>query len=149
VRILFVCTGNTCRSPMAEALFNDMVQKAGLKGLKADSAGIAASFGQKASRQAGLIMEELGISLKDHRTRPIDDKLLDQADLILTMTDRHKTYIQTLHPPVWKKIHTLKEFAKMENKDISDPFGQSDEAYRKTAEEIQQALKKVLDKLKE
>ena len=90
----------------------------------------------------------LGISLKDHRSRPVDDKLLDQADLILTMTDRHNLYTN-VGSFCMEKDSYPEGICEMENKDISDPFGQSDEAYRKTAEEIQQALKKVLDKLKE
>jgi protein-tyrosine-phosphatase len=77
------------QKPMAEALFKDLLEKNQVEGMKADSAGIAASSGQRASRQAERVMEEMGISLEGHRSRPIDEKLLDQADLILTMTDRN------------------------------------------------------------
>lgn len=148
VNILFVCTGNTCRSPMAEALFRDMVQKEGLEGIEAGSAGIAAWPGQKATRQAERIMAELGLSLADHRTRPIDENLLNQADLILTMTEGHKSAILSEQPSVWNKIHTLKEFAGQEGRDIPDPFGKSDEEYRHAARQIRQALQAALDKLK-
>jgi protein-tyrosine-phosphatase len=149
VNILFVCTGNTCRSPMAEALFKYLLEKNQVEGIHAGSAGTAAFPGQNASRQAERVMEEMGISLVGHRSRLIDEDLLDKADLILTMTDRHKTFVQAQHPSVWKKVHTLKEYVGMKQKDISDPFGHSDEVYRKAAREIQEALEKLLDKLSE
>ena len=148
MNILFVCTGNTCRSPMAEALLKDLLKKKGIEGIRVGSAGIAVSSSQKASRQAERVMEERGISLKEHRSRQVNKNLLNKADLILTMTDRHKSFIQALHPSVWEKIHTLKEYVGMEEKDIFDPYGQSEEVYRMTAEEILQALEKLLDKLK-
>lgn len=133
---------------MAEALFRDMVQKEGLEGIEAGSAGIAAWPGQKATRQAERIMAELGLSLADHRTRPVDENLLNQADLILTMTEGHKSAILSEQPSVWNKIHTLKEFAGQEGRDIPDPFGKSDEEYRHAARQIRQALQAALDKLK-
>ncbi|MGI6526714.1 MAG: low molecular weight protein arginine phosphatase [Caldicoprobacterales bacterium] len=147
VNVLFVCTGNTCRSPMAEALFKDLLKKKGIEGIQTGSAGLAALPGGKATQQAGRVMEELGISLTNHQTRQVDDELLKQADLILTMTEQHKSTIQASVPSVWDKIHTLKEYAGMEDKNISDPFGRSDEAYRRTAGEIRLALEKILDKL--
>ena len=149
MNILFVCTGNTCRSPMAEVILKDLLMEAGLDGIKVKSAGIAAYPGQKANPQANRIMEEQGIQLEGHRTSQVNAELLNQADLILTMTEGHKIAVQSGAPTVWNKIYTLKEYAGMLNKDIPDPFGRSDEEYRKTADEIRNALKKVIAKLKQ
>ncbi len=147
MNILFVCTGNTCRSPMAEALFNDMVQKKGLEGFKAASAGLAALSGQDASMQAVQVMKEMGIDLKGHKSRQVDEALLKQADLILTMTQGHKNALQAAEPSIWKKVYTLKEYAGLQDKDIQDPFGQPVEVYRRAAREISQALERLLEKI--
>jgi len=123
LNILFVCTGNTCRSPMAEALFNDLVRKNDLSDLKATSAGIAALPGQSASMHAIRVMEEKGIDLKGHKSRQVDQKLLRKSDLILTMTESHKTALQAAEPSIWQKVYTLKEYAGFKDMDIPDPFG--------------------------
>jgi len=147
MNILIVCTGNTCRSPMAEGLLKSMLKSKGVEGINVESAGIAAFPGMMASNQAVRVMKEFGVDLSGHRTRQVDRKLLQGADLILTMTEGHKTALQSWEPSVWSKIHTMKEYADMEDKDISDPYGLHDEAYRKTASEIREALEKILDKL--
>ncbi|HHY81805.1 MAG TPA: low molecular weight protein arginine phosphatase [Clostridiales bacterium] len=147
MNILIVCTGNTCRSPMAEGLLRSMLESRNAEGIQVGSAGIAALPGMMASNQAVKVMQEFGVDLESHRTRQVNKKLLQEADLILTMTEGHKNAIQSWEPSVWSKIHTLKEYAGMEEKDISDPYGLDDDAYRKAAREIREALEKIVDKL--
>ena len=85
VKILFVCTGNTCRSAMAAAMMADIAEKNDLNVL-VDSAGVFAGIGEKATPEAVRAMEKRGIDLSGHRTKPLTDELIDMADIILVMT---------------------------------------------------------------
>jgi protein-tyrosine-phosphatase len=147
LNILFVCTGNTCRSAMAEGMLKAMLKEKGMDHIQVSSAGIAASSGEAASRSSISVMDEIGIDLKNHRARQVSTKQVKEADLILTMTEGHKNMIQSWEPSVWKKIFTLMEYADAAGKDISDPFGLPEEEYRRTREELRQALEKIIEKL--
>ena len=110
MNILFVCTGNTCRSSMAQALLQHMLDEQGLADIVVRSAGIAAEQGAKASPLAEQALQELGIDLKQHRAQGIDGDLVNWADLILTMTRRHKEVVIASFPAASEKTHVLKEF---------------------------------------
>lgn len=110
--ILFVCTGNTCRSSMAGALALRMLKEMGKeKEVEIKTVGTAALQGAPASPKAVEIMDEEGIDLRDHRARLLTPDLVSQADLILTMTLVHKQQILQMHPEASSKTFTLKEFA--------------------------------------
>lgn len=142
-RILFVCTGNTCRSPMAEAMFR---VKAGEK-LEIRSAGMAAFDGQQASEYARQVLTQRGIN-HDHRAQRLNDALINWADLVLTMTKGHKSAIAQIFPNAMQKVYTLKEYAGSGGSaDIADPFGGPLEEYQKCAAEIDDALEKLYEKL--
>ena len=148
--ILFVCTGNTCRSSMAEALFKAMLVDLdrNIDDLVIHSAGIYAEDNQNASPGAIIAMENRGIDLKNHRSRSLTKEMVDDADLVLTMTSSHKSAILNSLPRSEGKVYTLKEYANLEgNLDVSDPFGKRMEIYDETAEEIKEALKKVIEKI--
>lgn len=149
MNILFVCTGNTCRSPMAAALLKDMLEKKGIQNIKVESAGIAAYPNEKASPLAQQVMEEQGIEMLDHRSKQVQVDLLKESDLILTMTEGHKNAVLSGEPSVWNKIFTLNEYVGMEGKDITDPYGLSKQEYQITSQEISKALVKLIDKLNE
>ena len=148
-KILFVCTGNTCRSPMAEFLLRQMLEGGEAREQwEVSSAGISAIGGNKASPQAIKVLQEEGVDPGSHQSRPLGLKMIEQADLIVTMTVDHKTVVETLAPWEKGKIFTLKELAgETAELDLADPFGQSKEVYRRTRDEIKLLLQGVIGKM--
>jgi protein-tyrosine phosphatase len=133
MNVLFVCSGNICRSPMAKVLYDDMITKNGLPDV-ADSAGLRTQDGLCASVPAVRVMAEVfGLSLAEHRSKALTPELVDWADLIVCMTNRHVFEIRALYPQV--NAVTLAQLAGRDF-DIADPFGGSDEVYRTCAQTI-------------
>ena len=145
-RILLVCTGNTCRSPMAEALLQDKIRQTGKSAeILVLSAGLAAG-GQAASYGAAVAMSARNLDLSNHTSRQFIAEYAEAADLILTMTGAHKRMIVQQWPQVWPKVHTLAEFAG-EDGDVNDPFGGDDTVYNQCADQLSNLLDKSWEKI--
>lgn len=128
-KILFVCTGNTCRSPMAEALFN---HEANADHFSASSCGIYGDGVSRLSANACEVLKEKGIYF-NHVSTPVSDKILSDADIIIGMTHKHATSLIAMYPEYSEKIYAMPT-------DISDPYGGDIETYRKCRDEIQECV---------
>lgn len=134
MNILFVCTGNTCRSPMAEAIGKHK------GGHHCTSAGIYAEPGSGASLFATQICQEHNLSLTGHRAKLLSRELLEDAQLVLTMTSQHKDWIRE-HFGEHAGLYTLGEYAGVEDlKEVSDPFGGTLSDYRLTLIQLKTLL---------
>lgn len=153
--VLFLCTGNTCRSPMAQVMLQQMLADQGIgeDEVKVTSAGLYASNGETASPQAVQVMGKRGISLASHRSRRLTPKMINEAALILGMTDEHKQAVMMLDAAASDKVFSLGEYVSKpgENtwRQVPDPFGQSVDVYQQTAKALEIMLAQVVKKLKE
>lgn len=147
--ILFVCTGNTCRSAMAEGMMKDIISKdQKLKEVEVISAGTRVCFEGPASYGAKSALEVMNINIEGHKSKPLTLDMINKADLILAMTISHKLRVIDMNLEAKGKSFTLKEFAGQIDIDIQDPFGLSMDGYEKCALEIYNALVKVKEKIK-
>lgn len=142
MNVLFICTGNTCRSPMAASLFNKIAVERNMD-VRIESAGLFANEGESASPEAIIAMKKYDVDLLSHHSQMVDTELIEKSDLILTMTAAHKIVMLSSAPD---KTYTLCEYAEVDG-DIEDPYGGDVEDYEICAEELYNALIKVADKI--
>ncbi|MFW6256560.1 MAG: ribose 5-phosphate isomerase B [Bacillota bacterium] len=147
-KVLFVCTGNTCRSPMAEKLFQKYKKEFGLSDWQALSAGLNVIPGSRGSDKMLQVMAEKDIKVNGHQAQSISPGLVEQADLVLTMTEYHKDVLCQRFSRGKEKIYTLQGFIGHGELNITDPMGRSADVYRQTRDMIEKAIKRLLGELK-
>jgi len=146
MNLLFVCSGNTCRSPMAEALARKIADRRGIKDLSVTSAGTNASDNVPATDEALLVGIERDIDLTGHRARKLTPEIVSEADLIFVMTPGHLEQVKQLGGR--GKVHVIDEYASgIVNQGITDPYGGDLEAYRQTADVLELELERLFDRL--
>jgi protein-tyrosine-phosphatase len=147
MHILFVCSGNTCRSPLAAARFRQLLVERGQEDIAVSSAGTGAYDGAPASEGAYLVAMERGLDLGAHRARLLTPELVASADLILTMSSGHVARVQRLGGD--DRVWLLGEYAGEEGvaAEVSDPFGLDVEIYRRTLDQLDQLLAAALPRV--
>jgi len=146
MKILIVCSGNTCRSPMAEAVLRQLLEEAGRDDITVSSAGTGAYDGSPVSEGAYLVALEEGLDLTPHRARLLDERLVREADLILTMGRGHLARVARLGGE--GKAYLLGEYSGAgPTAEVRDPFGGEVEGYRETLHEITAMLERIGDRL--
>lgn len=147
--ILFVCTGNICRSPMAAALLAAFAEKQAHEAqFLVESAGTWGVDGQPASSNSQLVMTRQGLTLEGHRARTITPELADAATLIIVMTRDHKYALSAEFPAARPKIHLMSELVNLEY-DITDPYGGPLEGYELCANDLAALIERGYPRLQE
>ena len=145
--ILFVCSANQCRSPMAEVLFRRLLEEKGeADEWRVESAGVWAYDGARATTNAQKVMAKRGLDLSRHLSQPASSTLLKQFDLTLVMEQEHKMALQDQNPQLADRIYLMREIAGQEG-DFADPVGGSLNRYRAAADELGMLIRVGIDRI--
>ncbi|MEZ4591207.1 MAG: low molecular weight protein arginine phosphatase [Chloroflexota bacterium] len=146
-RILVVCTANICRSPVAEALLRAKLHAAGYTDWTVASAGTWATEGNAASDFSALLMAEQGLDIQAHRSQPVTDLLMQQADLLLCMETEHASTLRQAFPAQQHKIYTLRQMVEKQGS-VRDPYGGSRRQYERMVAEVDELIEQGLPRIR-
>lgn len=149
--ILTICTGNVCRSPMAEKLLQHALagQDTPLNQIEIVSAGVAAGYGEPASVNSVTALKRVKIDLDGHKSQPVTQDLIDRAFLILGMTQSHIDTLNYHHTDLPERVHLFREFmGKDDSPEIPDPYGQNYTAYAACFDSMAEAIPSLVAYLK-
>jgi protein-tyrosine phosphatase len=145
--VVFVCTANVCRSPMAEKLFQEAISKSHFgKKIQVFSAGISAMDGDQASENSIDACKEVGLDLRDHRSSALTRATIENASAIFCMTESHRALLNMyFEVPDRTSIFLMREFITDGSKELPDPFGQDIEVYRACRDRMKEALPSLVE----
>lgn len=147
MKIMFICTGNICRSAMAEGMMKKLIKENNIDA-EVYSCGIYAETGNGPTYNAQEAASEYGADISNHRATNIRDSKIEEMDIILCATISHKQSVLYLYPKLEGKVFTMKEYAKLDKNgqdmNIKDPWGYDEFVYRKCASEIEECLEKIV-----
>src|SRR5215212_10233572 len=147
-RILFVCTANVCRSPMAEAIFNALAEERGLL-WRAESAGVAALVDEDITPNARAALDEVGIYTGEHRARQVSEEMMGEADLVLGMGPRHVATLRRRFGGLSERAYALPQYALdvPPEEGIPDPYGQTMTAFRASVRQLLEYTEALVGRL--
>src|SRR5215218_2551209 len=147
-QILFVCTANVCRSPMAEAIFNALAEERVLL-WRAESAGVAALVGEDITPNARAALDEVGIYANEHRARQVSEEMMGEADLVLGMGPRHVATLRRRFGDLSERVYALPQFAlgAPPEEGIPDPYGQTMTAFRASVRQLLEYTEALVGRL--
>lgn len=154
MKIMFICTGNICRSAMAEKLLKKKLKDNEIKNVEVYSCGVYAYDGEVSTWEAKTVMmDEYAIDMSDHRATNIRNSKIKDMDLVLCATQKHKRDVFEMYPRLEGKVFTMKEYVNYDRKfhdkiDIKDPWGYDIETYRSCVAEIDECLELLIQKIK-
>lgn len=152
MKIMFICTGNICRSAMAQGLFQKKLIDKKIKNVEVYSCGIHAAIGDTSTYEARTVMEEYDVDISKHLATNIKFSKIKEMDLILCATNSHKLAVLDIYPELDGKVFTMKEYVNYNREyhnpiDIKDPWGFDIETYRSCAGEIDECLDLLIEKM--
>jgi protein-tyrosine-phosphatase len=146
-KLLFVCSGNTCRSPLAEGIAKKIFPDDLLSKVEISSAGTSALEGSPASETAVRVAEKHSIDLRNHRSTFLNRPLVKDVDLIITMGSKHRQTVGVVDPSALSYTYLLTDFCDDEEGDVADPIGMGEDGYEATYAILEKCIRGLIDKL--